>query len=52
MISNQTGGGDHLTYHRYDKNGYRFNKTYHRVYSHPAPVVTDTFYSKIDKGWC
>jgi hypothetical protein len=52
VVSEDTGGGYHLTYHRYDRNGYRFTKTYHMVRSHPAPVATDVFYAKIDKRYC
>lgn len=52
VVSENTGGGYHLTNHRFDRDGYRYTKTWHMVYSHPAPVATDVFFAKIDKRYC
>ena len=52
VVSEQTGSGRHLTYHRFDRDGYRYTKTYHQVLTQSGWVTTDVFYAKIDKGYC
>lgn len=52
-VSLQTGGGRHITKHRYDSGGFRYTRTDHQVLTQFGGYQTyDVFRYRIDKRYC
>jgi hypothetical protein len=51
-VSLQTGGGRHITKHRYDYNGWRYTRTDHQTLTQYGYVTYDVFKYRVDKRYC
>ena len=51
-VSLQTGGGRHITKHRYDRNGYRYTRTDHQALTQSGYQTYDVFQYRVDKRYC
>lgn len=51
-VSHQTGGGRHITKHRYDTGGYRYTRTDHQALTINGYQTYDVFKYRIDLDFC
>ena len=51
-VSLQTGGGRHITKHRYDTATYRYTRTDHQALTQSGYRTYDVFKYRVNKGYC
>ena len=52
VVSNQTGGGRHVTWFRFHDNGRHYTRTDHQVLTQNGYQTTDTFRYDVSRAYC